>query len=91
MSVIRGPLVRLESGWVGEIYEFVIRWPVLGVARLLRRLDTGIVDYAVTSVGRLTQAFSRILKTTVSGNVQHYGLLMAAGILVLLALVTIAL
>ena len=91
VSVIRGPLVRLESGWVGEIYELVIRWPVLGVARLLRRLDTGIVDYAVMSVGRLTQAFSRILKTTVSGNVQHYGLLMAAGVLVLLALATIAL
>ncbi|HIM56699.1 MAG TPA: Na(+)/H(+) antiporter subunit D, partial [Candidatus Latescibacteria bacterium] len=91
VSVIRGPLVRLESGWVGEIYEFVIRWPVLGVARLLHRLDTGIVDYAVMSVGRLTQAFSQILKTTVSGNAQHYGLLMAAGVLVLLALATIAL
>ncbi len=89
-SVTRGTLARVESGFVGEIYEFVMRRPVLGAAHLLRKLDTRIVDYAVVSVGRLTQAFSQILKTTVSGNAQHYGLLMAAGVLALLALTMIA-
>ena len=85
-SAARGPLARLEAGFVGEIYEFVMRRPVLGVARLLRKLDTHVVDFAVMSVGRLTQAFSQVLKTTVSGNAQHYGLLMAAGVLALMAL-----
>ena len=82
--------MRLESGFVGEIYESLIRRPVLGAASVLRRLDTRIVDSAAVSVGRFTLAFSRILKTTVSGNAQHYGLLMAAGVLVLLALAMIA-
>jgi multicomponent Na+:H+ antiporter subunit D len=90
-SVTQGPLARLESGFVGEIYEFVMRRPVLGVAGLLRKLDTHVVDHAVLSVGRLTQAFSQILKTTVSGNAQHYGLMMAAGVLALLALAMSAL
>src|SRR5438876_2971275 len=36
MIVVRGPLARLEFGFVGEIYEFVIRRPVLGVANFLR-------------------------------------------------------
>ena len=43
------------------------------------------------AMGRLTQAFSQTLKTTVSGNVQHYGLLMAIGVLALLALAMMAL
>ena len=90
-SAARGPLARLESGFVGEIYELIMRRPVLGVARLLRKLDTHVVDFAVMSVGRLTQASSQILRTTVSGNAQHYGLLMAAGVLALVALVMIML
>ena len=63
----------------------------MGAARLLRKFDTSIVDSAAVGVGRLTQAFSQILKTTVSGNIQHYGLIMAAGVLALLALALIVL
>ena len=81
------PLARLEFGFVGEIYAFVMRRLVLGGASILRAFDTHIVDFTAVGVGRLTQASSRILKTTVSGNAQHYGLIMAAGVLVLLALV----
>ncbi len=90
MTLVQGPLARLESGRVGEIYEFVMRWPVLGTASFLRKLDTRVVDYAAVGVGRLTQALSQVLKTTVSGNVQHYGLIMAAAVLALFALVMIA-
>ena len=87
-----GPLVRLESGFVGQIYEYVMRWPVWGAAKLLREFDSRVVDAAFVGVGRLTQDFSQILRTTVSGNAQHYGLIMAAGALalVMLALATIA-
>ena len=89
----RGRLARFESGFVGEIYEFVMRRLVLGAAGLLREFDTRVVDFAAVGVGRLTQAFSQILRNSVSGNVQHHGLIMAAGVLVmaLLALAMTAL
>jgi len=86
MELVQGPLARLEFGFVAEIYEFVIRRPVLGAANLLRGFDSVIVDSAIVGVGRSTQTLSQVLKTVVSGNAQHYGLIMAAGILLLLAL-----
>ena len=87
MNLLEGPLARLEYGFVGEIYEFLVRRPVLGAANLLRRVDSLVVDPAAGGVGRSTQSFSQILKTVGNGHAQHYGLLMAAGILALLVLV----
>ena len=87
MSLVQRPLARLEYGFVGEIYEFVIRWPVLGAANLLRKFDSLAVDSTIVGVGRSTQSLSQVLKTMVSGHAQHYGLIMVAGILLLLALV----
>ena len=84
-------LARLEYGFIGEIYEFVIRRPVLSAAGFYLHFDTRVVDSVALGVGRLTQAMSQILKTTVSGNVQHYGLIMAAGVLLLLFLAMMAL
>ena len=86
VTLVQGPLSRLEYDFVGEIYEFVIRRPVLGAANLLRKLDSLAIDSAVVGAGHSTQTFSHILKTMVSGHSQHYGLIMAAGILALLAL-----
>jgi multicomponent Na+:H+ antiporter subunit D len=86
VTLFRGPLARLEFDFVGQIYEFVIQRPVLGVANFVRKLDSFVVDSAIVGVGRSTQTFSQFLKTAVSGNAQHYGLIMAAGILALLAL-----
>ena len=86
VTLVRGPLARLEFDYVGQIYEFVIRRPVLGVANLLRKLDSLVVDAAIVGMGRSTQSLSQALRTVVSGNAQHYGLMMAAGILALLAL-----
>jgi multicomponent Na+:H+ antiporter subunit D len=90
VALVQRPLARLEYGFVGEIYEFVIRRPVLGVAIRLRKFDSLVVDSALVGVGRLTETLSQVLKTAVSGHAQHYGLLMAAGILALLALVVLA-
>ncbi len=84
VTLVQGPLARLEYGFVGEIYEFVIRRPVFGAANLFRKLDSFVVDSAIVGVGRSTQSFSQVLRTVVSGNAQHYGLIMAAGIMVLL-------
>ena len=85
-SLTQRPLVRLEFVFVGEIYEFVMRWLVLGVSKVMRLFDTFVVDAVAVGMGRLTQFASRVLKATASGNAQHYALVMVAGILVLLAL-----
>jgi len=86
MTLVRGPLEHLESGFVGEIYEFVIRRPVLGMAHLMRQFDNLVVDSTLTGVGSATQTLSQVLRTAMSGNAQHYSLMMAAGILALLVL-----
>jgi hypothetical protein len=52
----------------------------------LRKIDGLVVDPTLLGVGRSTQSLSQALKTVVSGNAQHYGLMMAAGILALLVL-----
>ncbi len=91
LALARSPLSRLEYGFVGEIYEFVIRRPVLGAADLLRRVESRVVDSAFVGLGRSAQNFSQVLKTTADGHAQHYGVMMAVGIVVLLALAMLAL
>ena len=91
LNLILSPLARLEYGYVGEIYELVIRRPVLGVASLFQRFDSRVIDSALVGVGRSTGSLSRHLKTVASGHAQHYGLIMAAGILALLAFLMLAL
>ncbi len=88
--VARG-LAGLEYGFVGQVYQFVIRGPVLGAARFFGKFDSLVVDSAAVGVGRSTRTLSQRLKTAVSGHAQHYGLIMAAGILALLALAMLAL
>ena len=88
---IQQPLARFEGGYVGKACDFVINRLVMRGAGYLRSFDTRIVDFTVVGVGRLTQALSQILRTTVSGNAQHYALIMAAGVLALLALAMIVL
>jgi multicomponent Na+:H+ antiporter subunit D len=86
MVLAKGPLSHLECDFVGEIYEFVIRRPVFGVAFLMRQLDDLVVDSTFIGLGRSTRGLSQLLKTVASGNTQHYGLIMAAGILALMIL-----
>jgi len=80
MRFMRGPLTRFEYGFVGEVYESVIRQPILGVAKALRGIDSDMVNAAAEGLGRSTRNLSSHLKTRVSGHAQHYGLLMALGI-----------
>jgi multicomponent Na+:H+ antiporter subunit D len=90
LRLARGPLSRLEYGFVGQIYEVVVQRPVLGAANFFRKLDSIVVDSTIVGMGRSTQTLSQILRTTVSGNPQHYGLIMAAGFLVFLLLMVAA-
>ena len=87
VTLVQKPLARLEYGFVGEIYEFVIGRPVLGAASLLRRFDSTVIDAGAVGVGRSIQILGQVFKTTASGHTQHYGLIMTAGILAFLALV----
>jgi multicomponent Na+:H+ antiporter subunit D len=89
MPLVEGALVRMELGFVGEIYQFVMQRLVLAASGQLRKFDTRVVDAAAVGVGRLTEALSRTLRAAVSGNAQHYALVMAAGVLVLLVLVVL--
>ena len=91
LKLILSPLARLEYSTVGEIYELVIRRPVLGAASLFQRFDSRVVDAALVGVGRSTGSLSQHLKTVASGHAQHYGLIMAAGILALVVLTMLAL
>ena len=52
----------------------------------LRRLDARVIDRTAVGVGLVTQGLSRDLSGAVSGHAQHYGLIMAAGILAAIAL-----
>ena len=85
LALVDKPLTRLEYGFVGEIYEFVIQRPILGAARLLRAFDSFVVDSGIVGLGRLMQLLSRGVQTAVSGHAQQYALIMAAGIVALLA------
>ncbi|HSF14687.1 MAG TPA: Na(+)/H(+) antiporter subunit D [Vicinamibacteria bacterium] len=85
------PLARLEYDYVGQLYEVVIRNPVLGMAGLVQRFDSRVVDSALVGVGRSTRSASQHLKTVESGHAQHYGLIMAAGILILVTLAMLVL
>jgi hypothetical protein len=68
------------------VYDVVMRLPVLGAAAQLRNIDLRGLDAAMEGVGRLTQGISRGLTLAVSGHVQQYALIMAAGILAGVAL-----
>jgi multicomponent Na+:H+ antiporter subunit D len=83
-DVAQGALARLE-GSVGRASDVVMQRFVLGVGTELRNVDLRGVDAMMVGIGRLTEEISRDLTVTVSGHVQRYGLIMAAGILVVVA------
>jgi multicomponent Na+:H+ antiporter subunit D len=85
LGALEGGLVRVE-GVVARIYDVVMRRPVLGGARLLRDVDARVIDATAVGVGRLTQAMSASLSARVTGHVQYYALIMAAGVLLAVAL-----
>ncbi|MSO56758.1 MAG: Na(+)/H(+) antiporter subunit D [Acidobacteria bacterium] len=78
-------LARAE-GFAGDMYEGFIRRPLLGAAARLRVIDASVVDRGMVGIGRLTQTVSESLRMTVSGHAQYYGLLMAAGVLMAIAI-----
>ncbi len=84
-ALARGGLARADDS-VGQVYDVMMRRSVLGGADRLRDLDVRVIDGTAVGVGRLTQWMSRGLTLAVSGHAQHYGLIMAIGILAAIAL-----
>ena len=64
--------------------------PLLGAAARLRQVDASVVDRAAEGIGNITDAVSQSLKMAVTGHAQHYGLMMAAGVLVAIAIAMFA-
>jgi len=85
LAMVQGVLGWLD-GVAATVSDALIQRPVLTVAGWLRKLDSRVIDAAAVGVGRLTELLSQDLRQTASGNAQHYGLIMAVGVLVALAL-----
>jgi multicomponent Na+:H+ antiporter subunit D len=83
LPLVNRGLAQLER-FVGQIYDVVMQ-RVLRTAGRLRKLDASVIDAGAVGVGGLTQILSRALRTTVTGNAQYYGLIMAAGVLAAIA------
>jgi len=81
----QGALARLE-GSVSRLSDVVMQRLVLGVGAQLRDIDLRGVDAMMVGIGRLTEEVSCDLTLAMSGHVQRYALIMAAGILAGVAL-----
>jgi multicomponent Na+:H+ antiporter subunit D len=82
-------LTRVES-FLAETYDGLIRGPLLGAAARLRQIDASVVDRAAEGIGSVTDTVSQSLRMAVSGHAQYYGLMMAAGVLMAIAIAVFA-
>jgi multicomponent Na+:H+ antiporter subunit D len=82
-------LVRAENV-LANAYEGFVRRPLLGTAARLRQVDASVVDRAAEGIGNITDAVSQSLKMVVTGHAQYYGLMMAAGVLMAIAIAMFA-
>ena len=81
MWFINKPLASLEYNVIGECYEFIIQKPILRVASWFKWVDTVIVDRIFSEIANLTLMWSRKLQAIQSGQIQHYAMIMVAGVL----------
>ena len=81
------PLARLEYNFIGEIYEFIVQKPIMKVAKLMKQIDTVIVDGTVHEMGRLTLVWSRMMLVVQSGQIHHYAMFITAGVIFLILIV----
>jgi len=83
------PLVNIEYNFIGEIYEFIIQKPIIGVAKNLKIIDTVIVDGTINGISKLTLLWSKKMQDAQSGQIQHYAMLMVAGFIALIVIVMV--
>ncbi|MCK5139112.1 MAG: Na+/H+ antiporter subunit D, partial [Thermodesulfovibrionia bacterium] len=88
---VNKPLASVEYKFIGEIYEFIVQKPIMRIAHLSRLFDTEVVDGTVHGIGKGTVRWSRLMQVIQSGQLQHYALVMAVGIIVLIGAVIVLL
>ena len=86
---VNQPLARIEYNYIGEIYEFIIQKPILRVARFFKTFDTVAVDGSFSAIGKLTLAWSRKMQDAQSGQIQHYAMLMVAGVIAVIIIIMV--
>ncbi len=91
MWLTNNPISNIEYKFIGEMYEFIIQKPIMRIAHFFKLFDTEIVDGTVNGIGKGTVSWSRLMQVIQSGQLQHYAIIMAIGILALLAMVFIVL
>ena len=79
MWLVNKPIAYIEYNIVGEAYEFLIQKLILKAAHYLRVFDTEAVDGTVNGIGRITLAWSSVMRIIQNGQVQYYALMMAFG------------
>jgi multicomponent Na+:H+ antiporter subunit D len=84
LGAVGRALARVEMA-AGRVFDFVVERHLLGLSAWTRNLDIRVVDAALVGVGQLTRALGLGMRPAASGNAQHYGLLMAAGVLAAIA------
>ena len=82
-------MTRLE-GFLAKGYDGFVRRVLLGAAVWFRQIDASVVDRAAEGIGSVTDGLSQNLRMTASGHAQYYGLMMAAGVLVAIAIAIFA-
>ena len=78
------PLSNLEYNYIGEVYEFIIQKPIMRVAYYFMKIDTVVVDGAINGVGKLAMVCSQKMQKVQSGQIQHYAMIMLAGVIILI-------
>jgi multicomponent Na+:H+ antiporter subunit D len=89
MWFVNKPLSSFEYNFIGEVYEFIIQKPILRLAKWFKWVDTNVVNRAFNELANLTLFWSRMLQTIQSGQIQHYAMIMVAGVLTLIVIVII--
>ena len=89
MWFVNKPLASFEYNFIGEAYEFIIQKPILRMAKWFKWVDTNLVNRAFNEIANLPLLWSRMLQTIQSGQIQHYAMIMVAGVLTLIVIVII--
>jgi multicomponent Na+:H+ antiporter subunit D len=83
VRLVAKPISWIDDNIVGEVYEWIVRGPVLRVAQLFLKVDGKVIDGTVHAVGSRTLGLSQVLRVLQSGQANHYAIVLALGALVL--------
>jgi multicomponent Na+:H+ antiporter subunit D len=84
LRAIGRTLAGLEQ-LAGRAFDVIVERHLLRVSARMREIDSRVVDTALVGLGDATRTLGLGIRGSVSGNAQHYGLLMALGVLAAIA------